>query len=382
MDGQTIKKSSKIAAFLAVILAILLAKWALKHYISTNVSLSLALVSTIVVFLIGFVVAFVPLYLIVGVIITIIAPTTTHQSGPRIIPAPDAPESLLALKNYVVLDTETTGVDRYSDQMVEIAILTVSNGKVTDEYATLIHPTIPIPAAATEVNGITNADLASAPHLADVVPEISRRIDGQIIVGHNITFDLAFVSRALANLDGIQDFMYIDTLSLARSYVPGKSHRLQALASRLRLQAGTAHRALGDVYTTNELLQYCIKKATMSSSDFEKYDKARKAHQKEVRAAEFAWSPLYDKNFVFTGDFSDDRDQLEDLLESVGANLREKVNTKTVYLIVGDTSHLPEWAIERKYSKAQALIESGQHITILNEQQYKNLINDTVSLKQ
>ena len=120
----------------------------------------------------------------------------------------------------------------------------------------------------------------------------------------------------------------------------------------------------------------------MSSSDFEKYDKARKAHQKEVRAAEFAWSPLYDKNFVFTGDFSDDRDQLEDLLESVGANLREKVNTKTVYLIVGDTSHLPEWAIERKYSKAQALIESGQHITILNEQQYKNLINDTVSLKQ
>lgn len=382
MDGQTIKKSSKIAALPAVILAILLAKWALKHYITTNVSLGLALISTIVVFLIGFVVVFVLLYLIVGVIITIAAPTATHQSGPRIIPAPDDPESLLALKNYVVLDTETTGVDRYSDQMVEIAILTVSNGKITDEYATLIHSTIPIPAAATEVNGITNADLASAPRLADVVPEIARRIDGQIIVGHNITFDLAFVSRALANLDGVQDFVYIDTLALARNYIPGKSHRLQALASRLRLQSGTAHRALGDAYTTNALLQYCIKKATLSSADFEKYDKARKAHQKEVRAAEFAWSPLYDKNFAFTGDFSDDRDQLEDLLEGVGANLREKVNTKTAYLVVGDTSHLPEWAIERKYNKAQALIKSGQNITILNEQQYKSLINDTVSLKQ
>lgn len=382
MDGQTIKKSSKIAALPAVILAILLAKWALKHYITTNVSLGLALISTIVVFLIGFVVVFVPLYLIVGVIITIAAPTATHQSGPRIIPAPDDPESLLALKNYVVLDTETTGVDRYSDQMVEIAILTVSNGKITDEYTTLIHSTISIPAAATEVNGITNADLASAPRLADVVPEIARRIDGQIIVGHNITFDLAFVSRALANLDGVQDFVYIDTLALARNYIPGKSHRLQALASRLRLQSGIAHRALGDAYTTNALLQYCIKKATLSSADFEKYDKARKAHQKEVRAAEFAWSPLYDKNFTFTGDFSDDRDQLEDLLEGVGANLREKVNTKTAYLVVGDISHLPEWAIERKYNKAQALIESGQHITILNEQQYKNLINDTVSIRQ
>lgn len=382
MDGQTIKKSSKIAALPAVILAILLAKWALKHYITTNVSLGLALISTIVVFLIGFVVVFVLLYLIVGVIITIAAPTATHQSGPRIIPASDDPESLLVLKNYVVLDTETTGVDRYSDQMVEIAILTVSNGKITDEYATLIHSTISIPAAATKVNGITNADLASAPRLADVVPEIARRIDGQIIVGHNITFDLAFVSRALANLDGVQDFVYIDTLALARNYIPGKSHRLQALASRLRLQSGTAHRALGDVYTTNALLQYCIKKATLSSADFEKYDKARKAHQKEVRAAEFAWSPLYDKNFAFTGDFSDDRDQLEDLLEGVGANLREKVNTKTAYLVVGDTSHLPEWAIERKYNKAQALIKSGQNITILNEQQYKSLINDTVSLKQ
>lgn len=382
MDGQTIKKSSKIAALPAVILAILFAKWALKHYITTNVSLGLALISTIVVFLIGFVVVFVLLYLIVGVIITIAAPTATHQSGPRIIPAPDDPESLLALKNYVVLDTETTGVDRYSDQMVEIAILTVSNGKITDEYATLIHSTIPIPAAATEVNGITNADLASAPRLADVVPEIARRIDGQIIVGHNITFDLAFVSRALANLDGVQDFVYIDTLALARNYIPGKSHRLQALASRLRLQSGIAHRALGDAYTTNALLQYCIKKVTLSSADFEKYDKARKAHQKEVRAAEFAWSPLYDKNFTFTGDFSDDRDQLEDLLTEVGANLREKVNTKTAYLVVGDISHLPEWALERKYNKAQALIESGQHITILNEQQYKNLINDTVSIRQ
>lgn len=382
MDGQTIKKSSKIAALPAVILAILFAKWALKHYITTNVSLGLALISTIVVFLIGFVVVFVLLYLIVGVIITIAAPTATHQSGPRIIPAPDDPESLLALKNYVVLDTETTGVDRYSDQMVEIAILTVSNGKITDEYATLIHSTIPIPAAATEVNGITNADLASAPRLADVVPEIARRIDGQIIVGHNITFDLAFVSRALANLDGVQDFVYIDTLALARNYIPGKSHRLQALASRLRLQSGIAHRALGDAYTTNALLQYCIKKETLSSADFEKYDKARKAHQKEVRAAEFAWSPLYDKNFTFTGDFSDDRDQLEDLLTEVGANLREKVNTKTAYLVVGDISHLPEWALERKYNKAQALIESGQHITILNEQQYKNLINDTVSIRQ
>ena len=107
-----------------------------------------------------------------------------------------------------------------------------------------------------------------------------------------------------------------------------------------------------------------------------------KKSQKAAIAKEFAWSPIFDKNFAFTGDFFLDRDYLEGLLKDVGANLREKVNTKTVYLVVGDISHLPEWAVARKLGKANELIAEGQNITKLTESEYIALIEQTRALKQ
>lgn len=314
---------------------------------------------------------------------TPVAPAVEPAPPVPVAPAPDDLAALHALlKDYVVVDTETTGLDREYDEMIEIAIVTVHDGVVTDEYSTFIKPTVPVSAGARSVNGITDNDLAAAPYIWDVCPEIARRLQNQNIVGHNVRFDLAFIARALAGTEGLDTLHYIDTLTISRRCLNYNSYKLQDLAESLQLDAGVGHRALDDARTTNQLLQYCIKKMDDDEVQRKKAVAERRRQEKERRAAYYAWSPLFDKNFVFTGDFLTDREKLQDLLKSVGANLRTEVNSRTVYLVVGDLSHLPDWALARKSGAADERIAQGQPITKLTEAEYINLIQQTLLLKK
>ena len=119
--------------------------------------------------------------------------TSNKNNRISLVNAPDDIESLKKLTDYVVLDTETTGLSPEKDQVVEIGIITVKNGEITNEYTSLIKPTIPISSEATAINGISESDLRDAPQLEDIIPDVVSRIKNQIVVGHNVTFDLAFV---------------------------------------------------------------------------------------------------------------------------------------------------------------------------------------------
>lgn len=314
---------------------------------------------------------------------TPVAPAVEPAPPVPVAPAPDDLAALHALlKDYVVVDTETTGLDREYDEMIEIAIVTVHDGVVTDEYSTFIKPTVPVSAGARSVNGITDDDLDAAPYIWDVCPEIARRLKNQNIVGHNVRFDLAFIARALAGTEGLDTLHYIDTLTISRRCLNYNSYKLQDLAESLQLDAGVGHRALDDARTTNQLLQYCIKKMDDDEVQRKKAVAERRRQEKERRAAYYAWSPLFDKNFVFTGDFLTDREKLQDLLKSVGANLRTEVNGRTAYLVTGNLSNLPDWALARKSGAADERIAQGQPITKLTEAEYINLIQQTLLLKK
>lgn len=314
------------------------------------------------------------------------APVAAPAPGPAGVPplytrAPAEPADLKKLHDYVVVDTETTGLSRQTDEMLEIAIITVAGDQIVEEYSTLIHPTIPIPAEASAVNGLTDADFVGAPYLADVLPEIRRRLDGKTIIGHNVTFDLGFIANALAAPEQPADLLYIDTLNLSRQCIRAKTHKLQTLATQLGLDPGQAHRALGDARTTFQLYQYCVRKLNADADEERRLRAERRRINQAAHDAEFAWSPLNNKNFAFSGDFLTDREHLEELVHTVGANKRDKVNSKTDYLVTGDLSNLPDWALARKSGKANDLIAAGQHITRLTESEYIALIQSTTALK-
>lgn len=69
------------------------------------------------------------------------------------------------VSDYVIFDLETTGTSCTTDEVVEISAIKVVDGKVVEEFSTLVNPQMPIPYWATEVNGITDTMVADSPPL-------------------------------------------------------------------------------------------------------------------------------------------------------------------------------------------------------------------------
>lgn len=153
------------------------------------------------------------------------------------------------VSDYTVFDLETTGISPQNDRVIEISAIKVRGGKPVDEFSSLVNPLMNIPYAATRVNGITDEMVSSKPTFDQVLKEFLDFIENDILVGHNIhDFDIKFIRRDCEAF--FRMFLgndYIDTLPLARRYLPGLTHhRLTDLANFYRLSTEGAHRALND----------------------------------------------------------------------------------------------------------------------------------------
>lgn len=98
---------------------------------------------------------------------------------------------------YVVLDTETTGLAAYAgDRIVQVALLEYRGLRPTGEaLCSLVRPGIPIPARATEIHGIDDDMVAGAPTIDELIDAIVAFLDGAVLVGHHVAFDLRFLNR-------------------------------------------------------------------------------------------------------------------------------------------------------------------------------------------
>ncbi len=153
------------------------------------------------------------------------------------------------VRDYVVFDLETTGTSCNRDRVVEISAVKVVDGRVTEEFSTLVNPECPIPYYASQVNGITDDMVADAPLFRDALKDFLTFAGDMILVGHNIhSFDLKFLYRDSEDYFGkIPDNDYIDTLRIARICLPElRHHTLSDLAIYYGISTEGAHRALSD----------------------------------------------------------------------------------------------------------------------------------------
>lgn len=177
------------------------------------------------------------------------------------------------VKDYVVFDLETTGIDQGRDVIIEISAVKVSRNEVVEEFTTLVNPGRHIPAAATAVNGITDEMVKEAPGIEKAISDFVDFIGDSILVGHNIhTFDMNFVYDAAWTALGRQlDNDYIDTLYMARKCLPQLSHhRLTDVSSHFRIETRGAHRALCDCIMNQkcyEELGKMMKRETVSEKE-------------------------------------------------------------------------------------------------------------------
>ncbi|MBV9689968.1 MAG: GIY-YIG nuclease family protein [Ktedonobacteraceae bacterium] len=152
---------------------------------------------------------------------------------------------------FVVLDTETTGLRPGSDRVIEIAGVRLRGGEAIGSFQSLVNPCRRIPPFITQFTGITQDLVNMAPTAQEVMPEFLRFIDGAIIVGHNLGFDIGFLTYE-AQLQG-QAFPLdgLDTLPLARRFLPDlKRFKLELVARHINISTSNFHRALNDARVT------------------------------------------------------------------------------------------------------------------------------------
>ena len=90
-----------------------------------------------------------------------------------------------------VIDLETTGTDVREDRVVEVAVLTVYPGGKVVPFVRRVNPGRPIPAGASAVHGITDADVAGAPPFAAIAPDLFAALVGSDLAGFGIVaFDV------------------------------------------------------------------------------------------------------------------------------------------------------------------------------------------------
>lgn len=169
---------------------------------------------------------------------------------------------------FVVFDIETTGLSVRMDAITEIGAVKIEKGQIVDRYSQLVNPVIPIPQKVVELTGISNAFVASEPKIDIVIKEFHAFCKGSILVAHNATFDMSFITRDM-NKHGLDSkFPVIDTLPLARAVVKDtKRFNLGTLSKKLGVTLINAHRAVNDAEATAEIFLKMLEMSKKSGVD-------------------------------------------------------------------------------------------------------------------
>lgn len=145
---------------------------------------------------------------------------------------------------FAVIDLETTG---FGGEPVEIAIVLLdAAGAVAEEWATLVRPQSSISPMATKVHGLRNDHLGEAPMFGDLLGEIDALLGGRIVVGHEVTFDLAHLAAAYRLAGHSREWSAVCTRRM------GCDNDLQTEAAAIGYvpPEGTWHQALADARGT------------------------------------------------------------------------------------------------------------------------------------
>jgi DNA helicase-2/ATP-dependent DNA helicase PcrA len=160
----------------------------------------------------------------------------------------------LDCEEYVVLDTETTGVNPTTDEIIEVAAVRVRCGEMVESYQALVRPTRPV-GDSESVHGLSDELLArEGRDPGTVFKEFQAFIGSSPVAGHNVRFDLRMLDSHGQRVGTPMQFgPSFDSLRYARRLLRSDSYRLGDLATLLKLPEDPTHRALDDVKTTVHL---------------------------------------------------------------------------------------------------------------------------------
>lgn len=148
---------------------------------------------------------------------------------------------------FVVVDVETTGVYD-ADKIVEVAAVTVSpNGRIVDEWDTLVNPERDV--GPTHIHRVSAAMVSAAPRFTEIAAALAERLNGAVMVAHNLTFDCRMLVNEYRRVNGeLRPGSGICTLRLF-------GEKLSDACRHRGIPLDYPHRALADARATARLLR-------------------------------------------------------------------------------------------------------------------------------
>ncbi len=165
-------------------------------------------------------------------------------------------------QKFVCLDCESTGLNPSQDRIIEIAGAVFTFDKILEEFESLIDPECAIPETSQEIHKISAEMVAGKPKIQEVLPRFLKMIEGYIIVGHGIAFDISLIAAEAKRHQiptQIEKQLSIDTLRMARFYGESPVNSLQQLRQHFNIEPQGAHRAMSDVIVNIEVFKQLCK---------------------------------------------------------------------------------------------------------------------------
>ena len=229
--------------------------------------------------------------------------------------------------------------------------------------------------------------LSSQPSISDVLPDIESFVENNIIVGHNVNFDINFL------YDNFEYYMnkpftngFIDTMRISRKVLPGLDHyRLTDIVYELGIEGSNFHRALSDceyTYKCYETMKALIEVDFGGHDQFKRqfgnnyYEKLDLTVLKPDTENFDPSHPLFNKVCVFTGTL--EKFSRQQAAQIVGGNCGNSVTKKTNFLILGNNEYCSRIKDGKstKQKKAEEYKLKGQDIEIIPENVFYDMINE------
>ena len=168
---------------------------------------------------------------------------------------------------FIVFDTETTGLSAATERLTEIGAVLVRNGEIVEEFDTFVNPEKPIPPKITELTGITNDMVKDAPEEAEALAMFEEFCGGRILIAHNAPFDMGFLNAALNRAKKETKYTSLDTVPLCRNLLPELNKvKLDIVAKHLGLGDFNHHRACDDARMLAMIFQKLLEKLKAAHS--------------------------------------------------------------------------------------------------------------------
>lgn len=310
--------------------------------------------------------------------------------------------------DFVAIDFETANENRTS--ACALGITVIKNNKIVDTKYYLIKPEpYFFNPFNVMVHGIEEKDVENAKRFDELWEEIRPFIECNLIVAHNASFDVSVLRNTLDHY-GIQcpSFEFICTLKLSQNIFPRTgSHKLNVICALMDINLNH-HQAASDSSACAEILINVIEKNNVTSiKELEEkfkistgkvcgdlyspcfseiyFEPCSKKAAKDFRdiKSDYIDEDFCEKNFVFTGTLlSMTRSKALEIVSLGGGIPQDNVTKKTNYLVVGLQDYrVSKDGVSGKMKKAHELMNKGQDIKIIDEDEFIKMIDDELYVK-